>query len=629
MKNKLYYPCYCLFFLYNLSIFAQETTPHIADFISVAPTEQQPYFVIPESHRFQVIIQSGTDYMTGGGQMDIKNDFTGYVPIDGSSEKGYLSINHERSPLGSISILDIHYDTSSLLWVVDDSQAVPIDSAHLVRTAVNCSGTVTSWNTVISCEENTNDVDFNNDGYKDIGWCLEIDPATRQVMQYGNGKPEKLWALGNMAHENVVIADDERTVYFGEDGNTACIYKFVADEATNLYSGKLYTLVLDSDLADGEPTSSTGKWVQVPNETQEERNSTYVVAADLGGNYFGLVEDVEISPLDGKIYFASKRNGRVYRFTDDGETVSDFEVFVGGQSYEITISEETFTADWGKGNDNLGFDDKGNLWVLQDGGNDHIWVVAPTHSQEEPDVRIFATTPVGSEPTGITFSPDYRFLFMSIQHPDKDDNLPQLDATFSEVTMNIATTLVIALAGDLGQQAPVADFEVSETEVTTETAVSFTDNSTHQPTAWEWTFEGGTPETSTEAEPIVYYETAGTFDVSLKVTNVAGTNSITKTDLITVTFPTNTTTINSSFHINIFPNPSKAQTTINIPNQLIQENTQLKLYNSIGKLIQVHPLSTQQNSVNISTKDLASGVYFLQINKNGKMLVNEKMMVVN
>ncbi len=627
MRNKLHYLSYCLFFVYNLSIFAQETTPNIADFTSITPTEQQPYFVIPESHRFQVLVQSGDDYLSGGGQIPARNDFTGYVPIDGSSEKGYLSINHEN-PIGGVSILDIHYDVNSLLWVVDDSEAVPINSEDLVQTIANCSGTVTSWNTVISCEEFTSATDFNNDGYNDVGWCLEIDPATRQVMEYGNGKTEKLWALGNMAHENVVVANDERTVYLGEDGNTACVYKFIADEATNLYSGKLYTLVLDADLVDGEPTITTGKWVQVPNDTPEERNVTYTVAADLGGNYFGLVEDVEISPLDGKIYFAAKEFGRVYRFTDDGETVSDFEVFVGGQSYEITTSEETFTTDWGRGNDNLAFDDKGNLWVLQDGSNDYIWVVAPTHSQEEPDVRIFATTPIGSEPTGITFSPDYRFLFMSIQHPDDEDNLPQLDATFNEVTINRATTLVIALADQLGAQLPVADFGASEIEIPMQSVVYFTDSSIHQPTAWEWTFEGGTPETSTEAAPIIYYETAGTYDVSLKVTNIVGTDSLTKTDFITVTFPTNTTTVSPSFHISILPNPSKNQATINIPSQIIQENTQLKLYNSIGKLIQIHPLSTQQNSINISTKDLASGVYFLQINKNGKILAKEKMMVI-
>lgn len=49
-------------------------------------------------------------------------------------------------------------------------------------------------------------------------------------------------------------------------------------------------------------------------------------------------------------------------------------------------------------------------------------VVANNHTQTNPVVRIFMKTPIGSEPTGITFSPDNRFLFISIQHPSGSNN---------------------------------------------------------------------------------------------------------------------------------------------------------------------------------------------------------------
>lgn len=54
-------------------------------------------------------------------------------------------------------------------------------------------------------------------------------------------------------------------------------------------------------------------------------------------------------------------------------------------------------------------------------------------------------------------------------------------------------------------------------------------------TNFEWTFEGGTPATSTEENPIVQYQTPGTYDVTLVVTDNIGEGApFTQTDFITV-----------------------------------------------------------------------------------------------
>ena len=55
--------------------------------------------------------------------------------------------------------------------------------------------------------------------------------------------------------------------------------------------------------------------------------------------------------------------------------------------------------------------------------------------------------------------------------------------------------------------------------------VSFTDQSTGAPVDWNWSFDGGTPATSTAANPTVTYETPGVYNVSLTVSNVLGTTS--------------------------------------------------------------------------------------------------------
>jgi PKD repeat protein len=65
--------------------------------------------------------------------------------------------------------------------------------------------------------------------------------------------------------------------------------------------------------------------------------------------------------------------------------------------------------------------------------------------------------------------------------------------------------------------------------------VQFTDNSTGGGTQWEWQFPGGTPETSTEQNPVVMYNTSGVYDVTLTVTGPLGTNTMTKTAYISVT----------------------------------------------------------------------------------------------
>jgi PKD repeat protein len=50
----------------------------------------------------------------------------------------------------------------------------------------------------------------------------------------------------------------------------------------------------------------------------------------------------------------------------------------------------------------------------------------------------------------------------------------------------------------------------------------------------QWFFEGGSPATSTAASPTVTYSTAGDYNVKLVATNSAGTDSIIKTDVISV-----------------------------------------------------------------------------------------------
>jgi PKD repeat protein len=86
-----------------------------------------------------------------------------------------------------------------------------------------------------------------------------------------------------------------------------------------------------------------------------------------------------------------------------------------------------------------------------------------------------------------------------------------------------------------GGLPPEADFTADSTTVMATSTVQFTDLSTMSPSSWDWTFEGGTPGSSTEQNPAITYNTPGTYTVSLTATNINGSDTETKVDYITVT----------------------------------------------------------------------------------------------
>jgi PKD repeat protein len=87
-----------------------------------------------------------------------------------------------------------------------------------------------------------------------------------------------------------------------------------------------------------------------------------------------------------------------------------------------------------------------------------------------------------------------------------------------------------------GATAPVAAFTSSATAapICPGSTVQFTDNSLLNPTSWSWSFPGGTPSTSTAQNPVVTYNTAGTYAVTLTVTNANGSSTRTTPAVVTV-----------------------------------------------------------------------------------------------
>lgn len=96
-------------------------------------------------------------------------------------------------------------------------------------------------------------------------------------------------------------------------------------------------------------------------------------------------------------------------------------------------------------------------------------------------------------------------------------------------------------------EPPVASFTASVTQICVGQTVIFTDTSTNIPSAWTWTFEGGTPATSTDQNPVITYNTPGVYDVTLMAANYNGTNTVVATDQIIVyAYPVITSTTPAS-----------------------------------------------------------------------------------
>jgi secreted PhoX family phosphatase len=112
--------------------------------------------------------------------------------------------------------------------------------------------------------------------------------------------------------------------------------------------------------------------------------------------------------------------------------------------------------------DNLAFDSKGNLWIATDmsGGamnkppytkfkNNGLFYVAMS-GPEAGIVKQIASAPKDAELTGLSFSPDGKTLFMSVQHPgEKSGSLRTLTSHWPKGGDSEPLSSVVQIRGKL------------------------------------------------------------------------------------------------------------------------------------------------------------------------------------
>lgn len=163
--------------------------------------------------------------------------------------------------------------------------------------------------------------------------------------------------------------------------------------------------------------------------------------------------------------------------------------------------------------------------------------------------------------------------------------------------------------------APLADFGADITTIQVGESIAFEDLSQNTPEEWEWTFEGGNPMTSAAQYPEISYDAEGIFDVSLTVTNSAGSDTETKLDYITVLPLTYVMESPDQKIVEIGPNPVNETLYIS---KFTDDQTQLNatLFTGMGKLIRSKLLDKEVNS--FSFTGLEEGLYILKVTVGNK-----------
>lgn len=153
---------------------------------------------------------------------------------------------------------------------------------------------------------------------------------------------------------------------------------------------------------------------------------------------------------------------------------------------------------------------------------------------------------------------------------------------------------------------PVANFTADYKAGNAPFTVRFLDLSTNDPTTWNWTFEGGTPSTSSEKNPVIVFNSPGTYNVTLVASKGSLSNTSAKIDFITVT---SATSVNDPADTGplFYPNPAKEMIRIESDSDLA-----VRIFNINGNI-----LIQAENQNIIDLTSLSPGFYVIEIRTKG------------
>jgi photosystem II stability/assembly factor-like uncharacterized protein len=229
---------------------------------------------------------------------------------------------------------------------------------------------------------------------------------------------------------------------------------------------------------------------------------------------------LDITYADANTLYLVGNGGAISKSTDGGYTWSTI-YQSSGITFGVDFEGTSFGVVGGEDGEMLATTDGGSTWSSYSTGYENLWAAKAFTGDSAylggTDERIYKTIDGGQTWTlvnsGNTSSPSlYKFAFTQ-------NNTGYVSGSGGAVLM---------------QEAPLsADFEADPTTTCAGSTVDFTDLSAGA-ISWTWTFEGGTPSTSTDQNPTITYSSPGVYDVSLTVSDGVASVTETKTDYITI-----------------------------------------------------------------------------------------------
>ena len=213
----------------------------------------------------------------------------------------------------------------------------------------------------------------------------------------------------------------------------------------------------------------------------------------------------------------------------------------------------------------------------------------------DADGRIVGALTGGSSSCNDRQEPDYygkfSYSWASNGTEASDQLAPWLDPLQSGLQM----------LGGLGSDTMFveADFEASRTELSINQIITFENLSSGKVGSYAWTFEGGTPASSTQKDPgTVTYYGYGNFDVRLIVSNETTADTLLREDYISV----------KPF---LYPNPASHSFTLAFGTD-ITADVQLDVYDALGREVAFFA-DIQTSAIGITLQHPNRGAYVVVI----------------
>jgi len=172
----------------------------------------------------------------------------------------------------------------------------------------------------------------------------------------------------------------------------------------------------------------------------------------------------------------------------------------------------------------------------------------------------------------------------------------------------------------------ICDFKADTTNILIDGYVNFTDLSSGNPIAWEWTFMGGQPNVSHEKHPQnIKYTNAGVYPVKLKVFNGENADSITKSGYIHVI----ASGIEDKLILNkirIFPNPAKNY--INIISTPSNYDIRVIFKDIQGKNLYETIIQSGDKELYLPINHLNNGCYLIKLENNTTQTFIYKKLII-